>query len=299
MGRQLRLYLVDGAPTGLLTAEIVNWTGHLLIGPRSRIGEVLRRDEANRTGVYFLSGDDPDQPSKPKVYIGEGDSLSDRIKNHARDESKEFWTKACLVTSKDPNLTKAHARYLESRLIELARRADRANLANGTEPVGGRLPEADISDMEFFLEQLQVILPVIGLDFLRPRPTSKPDPNPAAIPVYTSPTLELVLESKKHGIDATAVEVDGEVTVLAGSKAYARDDFVTNSYGHLRKQLIEDGRLKPAPGGAFLEFAEDVTFNSPSAASSVIFNRNSNGRSRWRVRGTEQSLKDWQDAQIT
>ena len=35
-GRSIRLFLVDGAPNGLLTAEIMNWTGHVLTGPRSK-----------------------------------------------------------------------------------------------------------------------------------------------------------------------------------------------------------------------------------------------------------------------
>jgi len=26
-GRTIRIYLVDGVPTGILTAEIINWTG--------------------------------------------------------------------------------------------------------------------------------------------------------------------------------------------------------------------------------------------------------------------------------
>lgn len=33
-GRSIRLFLVDGSPSGLLTAEIMNWTGHVLTGPR-------------------------------------------------------------------------------------------------------------------------------------------------------------------------------------------------------------------------------------------------------------------------
>jgi hypothetical protein len=90
----------------------MNWTGRVLVVPRSRIGEAVKRVEATRTGVYFLVGDDPDQPSKTRVYIGEGDSVADRIKNHAKDETKDFWTKVCLVTSKDTNLTKAHARLI-------------------------------------------------------------------------------------------------------------------------------------------------------------------------------------------
>jgi len=42
-GRTLKLFLVDGAPNGLLTAEIMNWTGHVITGPRSRLAELIQR----------------------------------------------------------------------------------------------------------------------------------------------------------------------------------------------------------------------------------------------------------------
>ena len=52
-GRSVRLFLVDGSPTGLITAEIMNWTGHVLVAPRGRLGEALVRNEIQKTGVYF------------------------------------------------------------------------------------------------------------------------------------------------------------------------------------------------------------------------------------------------------
>lgn len=300
-GRSVRLYLVDGAPTGVLTAEIMNWTGHVLVAPRSRIGEALQREEAGRTGVYLLVGDDPEQTTKARVYIGEGDSVVDRIRSHAKDPAKEFWTRACIVTSKDANLTKAHVRYLESRLLEITKQSDRANVANGNEPGPKALPESDTADMEFFISQMQVVLPVVGFDFLRPR--VRPTAGPASEqrrpePVSARAPLELTLTSGKHGYEARAVEADGEVTVLKGSRATTKADFVANTYASLREQLIRDRRLAASPDPEFLEFMEDVTFASPSAAAAVITNRNTNGRTSWKVVSTGQSLKDWQDAQL-
>jgi len=58
-GRSIRLFLVDGTSRGLLTAEIANWTGHVLTGPRSRLGELVQRPECAGTGVYFLVGSAP------------------------------------------------------------------------------------------------------------------------------------------------------------------------------------------------------------------------------------------------
>ena len=122
-GRSIRLFLVDGTPNGLLTAEIMNWTGHVLTGPRSKLSELVQRRECARTGVYFLIGPDPDDPLRHHVYVGESDDVAQRLKQHNRSEDqggKDFWEKVCLVTSKDQNLTKAHVKYLESKLIAIA-----------------------------------------------------------------------------------------------------------------------------------------------------------------------------------
>lgn len=304
-GRTVRLFLVDGSPTGLITAEIMNWTGHALVCPRSRLADALKREESVRTGVYFLIGDDPDQPTRTRVYIGEGDCVADRLKSHAVDESKEFWTRACFITSKDQNLTKAHVRYLENRLVAIAKAADRANLANGNEPGKKILPESDIADMEFFISQIQLVLPVLGFDFLRPKPAQTamlPKPGASAsstaIIAESSSELELVLEVKKYGYKAEGIESDGEITVLKGSTAIGDVEFAHNSYGPLRSTLLQDGVLAKTTNPALLAFTKDTTFSSPSAAAAVIKNRNTNGRTAWRVKGTNQTLKDWQDSQL-
>jgi uncharacterized protein DUF4357 len=89
----------------------------------------------------------------------------------------------------------------------------------------------------------------------------------------------------------------GEITVLKDSGALV-ESFTTNHYKGLRQQLIEDGRLVSGSDPQLLHFAEDVTFASPSAAASVIFNRNTNGRTAWIVKDANQTLKELQDAQI-
>jgi hypothetical protein len=166
-GRSIRLYLVDGTPNGLITAEIVNWTGHVILAPRSRLADLLQRKEPLRTGVYFLFGPDPSDPAQTLLYVGESENVGKRLTQHNKDNEKSFWERVCIVTSKDQNITKGHGKYLESRLIDIAKKAGRAKLTNGTSPEYGWLPEADLADMEFFLEQIRVILPVLGLDFLR------------------------------------------------------------------------------------------------------------------------------------
>ena len=48
----------------------------------------------------------------------------------------------------------------------MANSAGAAAVVNGTAPPRVALPEADESDMKFFIDQLLLILPVIGFHFL-------------------------------------------------------------------------------------------------------------------------------------
>jgi len=81
-GRQIKLFLVDGSPAGIITAEVVNWTGKALCAPRSRLAQLIRREEAERTGIYVLIGPDPDRVAGLKAYVGEADSVGTRLRYH-------------------------------------------------------------------------------------------------------------------------------------------------------------------------------------------------------------------------
>lgn len=298
-GRSIRLFLVDGAPNGLLTAEIMNWTGHVLTGPRSKLPEILERPECARTGIYFLVGPDPENSMRPLVYIGESDDVASRLKQHNREGDKggkDFWEKVCLVTSKDQNLTKAHVKYLESQLMAQARQAGRCGLTNNTDHEYGVLPEADQSDMVFFVEQIRIVLPVLGFDFLKESVQADKGDVKQAEPASEWPVFELVFP--KYGIKATAQEIGGEFVVLEGS--LARGDWMSKveGYSNLFQQLVQDGVLALDENGK-RRFTKDHAFSSPSAAAAVVTGRNANGRKEWTIKGTKKSYSDWQDEIIS
>lgn len=303
-GRSIRLFLVDGTPNGLLTAEIMNWTGHVLTGPRTKLTEMVQRPECGRTGIYFLIGPDPDNSLRPLVYIGESDDVGTRLKQHNRPEAisgpgggKDFWEKVCLITSKDQNLTKAHVKYLESLLIQSAGQIGRCKLINGTAHEYINLPESDRADMAFFVEQIRTVLPVLGFDFLREtsRPSKEAEPTTRTEP-ETSPCF--TLEVPRHGIRATGQEIDGEFYVFKGS--FARSTWVGTERGYqsLYNQLCEDGVLVEGSNGARV-FNEDQSFNSPSAAAAVVSGRSANGRISWKVEGSGITYGEWQDRQVS
>ncbi|HEO1787808.1 TPA: GIY-YIG nuclease family protein [Acinetobacter baumannii] len=297
-GKSIKLFLVDGSINGILTAEIINWTGHVLSAPRTKLLDLIQREECAKTGIYFLVGQDPED-SLPSVYIGESDDVANRLKQHNRTEDaggKDFWEKVCLVTGKDQNITKTHIKYLESRLIDIAKRSGQCLLKNGTAHFYNRLPESDTADMEYFLEQIQVVLPVLGYTFL------KEMKYPSEIPINTiSPKLlqrsdiEADFYLTVKDIDANAKVIDGEFYVLAGSQVRKEVSQPTHNYmKNLRPLLFENNVIDPNT----YTFNQDYLFSSPSAAGAVILGRSCNGLKVWKTHNTHLTYDEWRQNQV-
>jgi len=290
-GRTVRLFLIDGTPGGLVTAEIMNWSGHVLAGPRSDLSSLLRREETHRTGVYLLLGDAPDSVGGIRLYVGEGDDISTRIAKHARE--KEFWERAVVVSSKDANLNKAHARYIEARFIQISRSARRSELDNETSPPLINLPEADVSDMEYFISQALIALPVLGVNVFR-----APVVDAAIVPDLSGvddPGVRFTYASRREGWVARAVEVDGEFMVLAGSETRLVHNG-NGSYVPLRQRLEKDGTIDVS--GELGVFTRTQVFASPSAAASVVGGRSANGRTSWTEESTGLTYAEWQNREL-
>lgn len=289
-GRSIRLFLVDGAPQGMRTAEVGNWTGLALVCPRTDLARFAQRPEVKKTGVYILVGPSETAASGMSVYVGEGDEVWTRLASH--DLNKEFWTFVLVFISKDENLTKAHVRWLEATLIREMRKAKRAEVVNGNEPVGGRLPEADTADMETYLDNVRLLLPTLGVNVFASE-TSAPIPS-------AHREGELVLELRWEDAAAECVVRDGQFVVQAGSFARAKEvDSLGDGSRALRKNLRDSGVLAPVEGkSGVLKFTQEYAFDSPSGAAAVVSGTGLNGRAAWKVRGEGISYKEWQEKQV-
>jgi hypothetical protein len=122
----IKFFLVHGNPKRLRTAKLSIWTGKAVAGPRSEFEGVIGREESGSSGIYFLTGTDPES-GKYALYIGEAENIKDRIKAHLQ---KYLWNQLVYFISKDENLTKAHIKYLEGRLIDPAKKANRSVIVN-------------------------------------------------------------------------------------------------------------------------------------------------------------------------
>jgi hypothetical protein len=270
VGRKLTIYMLDGSATGPKTIEIGNWSGKAVYAPRASLKSLLARAEFDSPGVYFLRGESSSLEYDESIYIGEAEELRARLKQHIAD--RDFESVVCFL-SKDELLTKAHIKYLESRLIALAREANSSYVENSNNPKGSRLSEADVSDMEYFIEQIRLILPTVGMrSLVEVAPHELPQ---AAV----SPVAE-VYKVKSTSIDATMVETDGAFVIKAGSQASAKTSkSIADGWLKIRKKLLDAGVLRSE--GESLVFTEDASFASPSAASSVVLGRQAPGPISW------------------
>lgn len=263
----IKIYLPHGDPKRLRTAEISNWSGKAVAGPRTELDQLLGRDEASKVGVYLLTGIDP-LSGGSAVYVGEAESIQARLKQHLE---KDFWNQVVYFTSKDENLTKAHIRYLEGRLIELAKLAGRANLTN-SQATTSKLPESDRADMEIFLEKIEQLLPALGVEVL--------------VPIAASPESKdeaRTLFCEINGLKATGHLTPNGIVVLADSQAALNLRPSASDYPwvvNAREQLVKDGVLVVDTG--CLRFTRDQEFSSPSAAAAVVHGGTANGRTAWK-----------------
>lgn len=280
-GFSVRVFLPGGDPDGLKVVEKSNWTGCGLVVPRVLFSEAKVRSELERAGVYVLVGLSEVSPL-PLVYVGEGDPVRPRLEQHAKQ--KDFWTHAVIFTSKDQNLNKAHVQRLEARLVELARASKRCVIDNINVPQAPSLSEADTAEVEGFLADVLLCLPILGYGFFE----GTPEPAPRAV--------QLILKAK--GIEARGFESPKGFVVRAGSRAVKEDKEAPSIHAYLketRAELVRQGVL--VNRGTVYELVQDYTFSSPSMASGVLLGRSSNGRVEWQT-ADGRTLKSLQDAEV-
>ena len=277
----IKLFLPQGDAKRLRVGEVSNWTGKALAAPRTELEDLLARDELESSGVYFLLGVSADTGAN-LAYIGEAEVIRDRLRQH---KTKDFWNSVVVFVSKDENLTKAHIRYLENRLLQEAKTIGRYALENSNSS-NPKLPESDREDMEVYLSRIRQVLPVLGSDLLSPIAGS-------VKPAHPQPQLVCRI---KNAI-ARGRRTEGGFVVFAKSTAVpavrpSAEAQYPNTVA-LRKKLIAENTL--IEGDGLYVFTKDVEFSSPSAAAAVIHGGSANGLTAWKDE-SGKTLKEIEDA---
>lgn len=273
-GKTIELYLANGSPDGIITAELSNWNGKAIKIPRSEVAD-CDRDDFKSAGVYFLFCKEDD--GKDSVYIGEAENIKKRLVLHMNDYNKGkelyYWNTAVCFIGRD--LNKALIRYLENGLFDMAKAAKRYNVLTKNTYKNTVMKESQISAMEEFIDNIKILTSALGYKVLEPAPE-------------TQDITEHLYCNGKDCCGIGFLSANG-FTVLKGTKVseIANDSLETyhKSYYKLRTTLENDGTIVDGV------FTVNYEFNSPSAASTIIKGYNTNGTKEWKT-DSGVTLKD-------
>lgn len=276
-GKTIKIFLIDGDPNGRMSCELSNWSGKGYKIPRIKIKDCTDREDLTSTGVYLLFGKDED--GKDKVYIGEAESILKRLNQQLTQ--KEFWNEAIVFISKDENLNKAHIKYLENRLHEIAILTNRYKVDNSIVPTQSSISESDKAEMEEFIENVKMLVNTLGHKVFEGKREFKSKQKQATFFIKAA-----------RGADGQGEPTSDGFVVLKGSKAAASIvNSMTSNFISLRQKLIDENVL--INQGDYFEFSEDYIFSSPSTAAVIVMGRNANGLTEWKNK-EGKTLKDFE-----
>jgi hypothetical protein len=294
-GKSIRVYLADATVTGIRYAELVNWTGHAIACPRNRLNELPNWAEAAKPGVYFLF-ESRFADSKPIAYIGESENVSQRLTSH--DRNKEFWNEAIVFTSKDENLTKAHIKYLESTLVELSKNAGRYQLENGNTPTESSLPRADRDAMQEFVENIRMVLGILGYFILEPILKSKlcNELNTSSNIKNDESNLLGALTFKVNNLTAQGAATDEGFVLKKGSQlSKTNTDSIPGNLANIKAQLLKNGSF--VEDGDKLIASVDILLSSSSYAAAIVAGTSRSGPQSWKT-ANGKTMKQIEDASL-
>lgn len=167
----MRVLLDANNPDGLRVVSSARFSAQVYAFPRQMYNDVCANQSyegLNAPCVYILwaSGG---KPPKPQVYVGESDTLQNRMVQHY--QGKQFWERAAVYADARGGLNKTQTLYIEAHLIRLAKDAGLCELENVNEPRPRKLNEGDEYDAKAHLKVLcRFFLPLAGCDFFNPNP---------------------------------------------------------------------------------------------------------------------------------
>ncbi len=259
--KTIKLFLLDGDPTGVKKVQLSNWSGVAFIIPRNKLDVINRREELKKQCLYFLIGG---TSISSEVYVGEAENFQRRISQH---QSKDFWNTCVVFLAKDENLSKAHVRFLEATFVDECNKANRSKLYNGNSPEGSRLSEEDESDMSEFKKNIKLVLSTLGYTFHEIASVSEKNNEKYYI--------------KAKGLEAKGIYTSEGMVVLEGSQV-AKDEVPSiHEYLHnLRSEKLQEKVISDR--GDYFEVQQKITFASLSTAAGFVMGRSANGWSEWK-----------------
>ena len=266
-GKSIELFLAYGTADSLITAELSNWNGKAIKIPRIEVSE-CNRDDIKGAGIYFLFCKEDDDSDS--VYIGEAENIQERLIQHLRDYSSEkekyYWNTAVLFVERD--LNKALIRYLENRLVEIARKSKRYIVLTKNTYRNTVMKESQIAAMEEFVDNIKILISSLGYKVLEPMLQND------SVSSQDNEMLYLTV----GGTEAKAMITTEGFVLISGSSVNEKTTVKSLSAGmvKLRNKYLDAGKVKN------WKTVEDILFSSSSAAAVFVLGYSVSGPATWK-----------------
>lgn len=163
----IRIFVPEGDPEGVRIIDRQSSPSKFFVFPRNKWEDVKKRPELTGAGIYILKGYSNPDDELPTIYIGQADTIKNRIEQHVKN--KLFWDEAIIFVCSNINAT--HAKWLEYALIKQVNEARRSIVENGTSPQEPTISEAERAEIQLFLNEIYQTLPLVKLQaFEIPKP---------------------------------------------------------------------------------------------------------------------------------
>jgi hypothetical protein len=244
--QNLKMEFVDNSADGLRLVTQDNWSGECLICSRTALP---KRSEVSSKlldvpGVYLLVGPpkartDGSPIREAQLYVGQADSVADRLETHLKSEEKKWWNTAVVIRRIEKNpLNLTNCKFLESSLCSLAIACTRCDFNNKVAPqLPSAMSKGEQSSMDDFLQKTLITLTALGWDFF-PQPSvvstdSIPSVSPAHVPPSGPPDVP---QNLKPLLD----ELRGAVT----GSSFPKSEWYWTRTPDYRAKVVNDGDFR-------------------------------------------------------
>lgn len=266
-GKSLKIFMMDGYVAGRWICTLAGRTTKAYRIPRALYKKCCDIEELKKPAVYLLFGEE-ESSERNVVYVGETEDAYTRLKDH--EDKKDYWNEAIVFVSQDDHFNKAHVKYLEGRLYDIATTVDRYTVMNSKKPISASIAIDEQAEMEDFIDNIIVLAYGMGHKVFEPLLQKDSTTDDEA-------DKEIFCIKNKE-VDAKMIRTTEGYVVLKGSKIREKATTSIPTWAKKKRaQLISEGTVK---NGIFIR---DTLFLSPSGAASTVMGNSSNGKLVWKT----------------
>jgi hypothetical protein len=265
--KSIHLFLDNGSFDGFIECHIDNWNFTVYKIPRIEISKCKDWPNLQKDNIYFLFGK---HDGKEHIYVGQssertnGKSIEQRLREHEKDQYKDFWTEAVVLILNDSAWGKTELYYLEFKFHEIVRAIKSNILENGQQPDSGNPHQTTKNILGIFIDRAKFIIDLLGYKIFIEQPTTQK---------LIKDSETFYISSNQDKDKQAQGKPSDEFVLLAGSYIDVNrgDNSRRMKYIHL---INSKGKLK-----------EDIRFSSSSAAASFVLGRSASGPAEWKTDG--------------